>query len=314
MATRYNVASGNWNSTACWATYTGGIPGASAPGVGDTVYFDANSGLCQMVADVEIKDLYITFPSAGKTIAYNGHTLTVSGDSVADLSYSGTGTIVFNGTANITGPTSSNIEIGSSAVVTGIANVWVSLGSITIAPGASVSTLDCICDQLYNAEKVTTWQPTDTTEGAECTGYVGRVVGAGTYGHTVSVTVYGADDIMNNSGMNGLQGNFIIGAGGISGTCWITEGTLIHTGNIGTLKLSDIVKLYSYEAVTSEHITGIIYNLVILSCSTSYTFEFTIMPIETSINIEGNNNLTLTGDSGCHLAKIRNLILNNVII
>lgn len=37
MASRYLVATGDWNSTSVWSSDYSGSPGASVPGVGDNV-------------------------------------------------------------------------------------------------------------------------------------------------------------------------------------------------------------------------------------------------------------------------------------
>lgn len=42
MASRYSVATGNWNSTSTWAATSGGAAGASFPVAGDDVFIDAN--------------------------------------------------------------------------------------------------------------------------------------------------------------------------------------------------------------------------------------------------------------------------------
>jgi hypothetical protein len=39
-ATRYSVATGNWNATSTWSTSSGGTSGASVPANGDVVFIE----------------------------------------------------------------------------------------------------------------------------------------------------------------------------------------------------------------------------------------------------------------------------------
>lgn len=88
---RYWVGTGankNWNSTANWASTSGGTTGSAVPGSADSVYFDANGdSTCSINATVSIKYLNI---SSGYT-----HTITQNSNSITV----GTSGIVLSGGA-----------------------------------------------------------------------------------------------------------------------------------------------------------------------------------------------------------------------
>lgn len=52
MATRFLIATGNWNATAIWSTSSGGAGGASYPVLGDTVNLNAASGTRTLTVNV----------------------------------------------------------------------------------------------------------------------------------------------------------------------------------------------------------------------------------------------------------------------
>lgn len=52
MASRFAVATGDWNNTATWSASSGGAAGASFPVAGDDVFLDAASGAIVVTINV----------------------------------------------------------------------------------------------------------------------------------------------------------------------------------------------------------------------------------------------------------------------
>jgi hypothetical protein len=82
-ATRYSVATGNWNSTSTWAATSGGASGASVPVAGDTVTIEGNHTVTVNANTAALGSLTV---SAGSTLSVS-----------ADFTLSAT-TITVNGT------------------------------------------------------------------------------------------------------------------------------------------------------------------------------------------------------------------------
>ena len=113
-ASRFSVASGNWNQTAVWSAVSGGPPGASVPGAGDAV-----------------------------TIG-NGHTVTVNvaascaslavaaGNADSTLAIGGANSLAVSGNATVTGNTNNRTK--AIAVNAGTLSVG---GSLTLSAGNS---------------------------------------------------------------------------------------------------------------------------------------------------------------------------------
>lgn len=100
-ATRYSVASGNWNSTSTWSATSGGTAGASVPAGGDNVFLE-NGRTVTVTANASCASITFTGTGNDATLIINSSvTLTVSGDvtlnNVANSSksctVSGTGTL-----------------------------------------------------------------------------------------------------------------------------------------------------------------------------------------------------------------------------
>ncbi len=77
-ATRYSVASGNWNSTSTWSTSSGGASGASVPVAGDTVIIEKGFNVT-VTADAACSTITFTTTTATSLTINSGITLTVSG-------------------------------------------------------------------------------------------------------------------------------------------------------------------------------------------------------------------------------------------
>lgn len=151
MATRYRVlGTSNWDasSTANWSASSGGAAGASAPGSGDDVIFDANSGggTVTMTADQSVAS--ITWSGYGGTLDTAGFTLTVAG--TFNLGSSGTRVLTLgSSTVNVgtwTVASSSNLTLNANTSTINItgSGVWtvgnaVTYATVNITPPADAS-------------------------------------------------------------------------------------------------------------------------------------------------------------------------------
>lgn len=100
-ANRYWVGgTGNWSdNTNHWSSATGGVAGATLPAAGDSVFFDANSGLAAtdiVTIDQNVNVLSIDFSGVGNTFIFNNSgsfSVTLTGSLVGNTSG-----VTFNGT------------------------------------------------------------------------------------------------------------------------------------------------------------------------------------------------------------------------
>lgn len=129
MAARFWVGgTGNWSdNTNHWASSSGGAPGASKPGVGDTATLDGSSGGGTVTADEAVACNSITmgaftgtFDANGQTVSLNTFSCTGSGTRTLIMG-TGTWTLAGTGTAWTTA-TTTNLTFdstGSTLVFTG---------------------------------------------------------------------------------------------------------------------------------------------------------------------------------------------------
>jgi len=125
MADRYFVGAGSWNTTdtTVWSDTSGGTTGFSVPTSADDVFFDANSGACEITETAECDDLNFT-----------GYTGTLSGDDalsiygslllVAGMTYSYTGAITFRATATGKTLTFGGKTTASFSTFNGVGGEW----------------------------------------------------------------------------------------------------------------------------------------------------------------------------------------------
>ena len=115
MANRYWVGgAGNWNSTTKWSTTSGGASGASVPGTGDAVIFNASSGVGIATLNVNADIQSLTMTGYTGTLAFGTNTISLNSTGAVytgDSTYSVTGTPVINVTS--TGSTAITVACGS---------------------------------------------------------------------------------------------------------------------------------------------------------------------------------------------------------
>lgn len=142
MASRYAVATGNWNSTGTWAATDGGAPGASFPVDGDAVFLTATSGAITVTVNVS---------SAATSIDATGYTGTFTGSgalqlkgnltAVVGMVYSYTGTLTEALTAGTATLTSAGHTLCGALTMNGaggtltFADAFITTGTCTLTAG-----------------------------------------------------------------------------------------------------------------------------------------------------------------------------------
>lgn len=312
MADRYWIGgSGNVNDTAHWSASSGGSGGASAPGSSDVAIIDSNSGGGTITVNVTT-----TWGEIQSEVGYpwsfiNTEALTIKAGVASIESFgTGAGELILDGTITVAIVSSYSVRVKTGATVDGIVNIDYGAGGISgprliVESGATTTSLNCLSENIENASTIGEWQLPSSVEST-CTGMVTYFKGAE---ESQVVNLYGADYLYKASEA-AITGDIRLGAGGVTYTAWFLAGaTLAQGGNIGTLKINDI------NDFTYSKTAGTIANLVVLACSGSKTHDFgSTLAVTTSINVLGDNNLTLTGASGAHNASVKNLILDDVTI
>lgn len=190
MANRFFINVGtSWNSTANWSTSSGGGGGASIPTILDAVFFDANSGSCNI--DVNANCLSLDSTGYANTITQDStKTLTVASGTflwAAGTFAGGDADIYFGGDFSQTGGTFT--ATSATCYVTG--NAAISGGSFAHNNGLFL--FDNTADKTFNPGGKTFW-----SVQVNCPGFVRALTGNLTGGGNVTVT----DGILRLSGYN----------------------------------------------------------------------------------------------------------------
>lgn len=201
MATRYWVGgSGNWSSTAEWATTSGGAPGASVPLATDDVVFDANSGgninvsvdgayTCASLTITRIAAAGVITISISSSLTVNGAFTTAStaGNSRIWIKSVTSGTrenLILNGAVSISDCDFSDLIVtGSAAPISGTR-----LGNLTGCSGITFPAGKTVYWNLAGAQNWTAdgWAP--TSGGTPSTDYFPLAQDTAVFDNTGSVT------------------------------------------------------------------------------------------------------------------------------
>ena len=136
-ATRYSVATGNWNANSSWSAASGGAPGASFPVAGDIVYIE-NGNTITVTANAACASL--TFTGSGATLTVNlSMTLTLSGTiscnqlaGNSECTIAGAGSISCSNVAIGAGGTSGSNNTTFTHTLTSTISVFNIAGNLTI--------------------------------------------------------------------------------------------------------------------------------------------------------------------------------------
>lgn len=138
MANRFWVGgTATWDATAGskWSGTSGGAGGSSAPGAGDNVFFDANSGAVTITTSGSRSCRSLDCTGFTGTLAHNGTGISVGDASggaltlVSGMTYSGSGTWNFLSTSNNGGSgwtiTTAGKSLGGPIILNGVGGKWV---------------------------------------------------------------------------------------------------------------------------------------------------------------------------------------------
>lgn len=201
-ANRYWVGSGlgNWNNTANWSTTTGGLQGASVPGVFDVVVFDgSNVSNCTIDANVNVIGFSISALYIGTINVNIGVTITIAASGFSQLG----GTFVGN---------NGNITVNGAFVLNGGAFTSTS-GTLQISSGYTY------LGGTFNHNNGTVSFSTTQTISGNVTFYnILFVAGGGVYtiaaGTTISsinnVSISGGASCTINTGVVEILGNLTL--------------------------------------------------------------------------------------------------------
>jgi hypothetical protein len=243
-ASRYAVASGNWNATSTWASTSGGSTGASVPVAGDNVYIaeGANaytvtipSGYSAACASISIGSIS-TSKAGVLNFTDNTSVLTISGNVTMNRPNAGATTTIGIGAGTMT--VNGNVELSyhtSSATQSNKVNsITISSGSLTIGR-----------DLIFGCEDNTSLQSQIVFSGAGTLNIGGNFTLTNSYGKLTPSTgtvVYngsGAQTVAcgslvtySNLTINKASGSATLSAAvSIPGTLTLQSGTLSTSGS-----------------------------------------------------------------------------------
>lgn len=142
MASRFAVATGDWNSTAVWSATDGGAPGAAFPIDGDAVFLTALSGV--VTVTVNVSSAATSIDATGFTGTFTGSAalqLKGSCKAVAGCTWTYTGTLSETLTAGTATLTSAGKTLAGALTMNGaggtltFADAFVTTGTCTLTAG-----------------------------------------------------------------------------------------------------------------------------------------------------------------------------------
>lgn len=151
MANRFWVGgSGTWNTTSIlnWSATSGGLPGASAPGIADVVIFDANSGTGTITLGETVSVFRATWTGYAGSFNPSTFEINIVGDGASSLWASGsTATYLATPTVNFTysGANSRTVGLGGTAAGARIinANITAGTGAFTLSGTTYINNFNC---------------------------------------------------------------------------------------------------------------------------------------------------------------------------
>ncbi len=222
MANKYWAAgvSGNWNDTASWSDFAIGTPaGATVPGAGDDVFFNAASGTVTATLDISPDIQTLTCTGFTGTLAFGTNTISLNSTGTV---FTGTTTMTVTGTPQII----LNNNTASARTITPTA--------VTEANSISFRVISGTGSIALTAGSV---RDIDFTDGTNPTGFAGNVT-------NTAVTIYG-NFKASTSGMTRTAGTQAYTFAATSGTKTITTAAVVFdcpftfNGVGGTWQLQD---------------------------------------------------------------------------
>jgi hypothetical protein len=231
-ATRFSVATGNWNATSTWSATSGGASGASVPVAGDVVTVEGGFNVT-LTANAACSSIAFTTTTA-TSLTLGAFQLDVSGVITIPRSGSGTNIIVVG---------AGTLNAGSIAFTSGGGGVR---HQITISTGTVTVTGDVTTDNTGVSASITFTGAgtlnsgvgimTTTTSGGTLTTFAGSTVNYnGLIAQTVKAVPYLGNLTLSGSGAKTVTGSTINGVLSMEGTA-TTTGTVPTYGAASTLQ------------------------------------------------------------------------------
>ena len=223
MATRYAVASGNWNATSTWSASSGGSSGASVPATGDRAIIE-NTRNVTLTGDTTTGGCNI---QSGGTLTGGGYTLTCDDDGAVVI-FDTDGTISGNLDVSLTGGTSRSLELlGSSGNVR----------NLTINNGSSTFTLIAAATLGGN---LTITAGTLSTGSDHALTVTGDASVTGTLTGNASAISMGSLSVASGGTYSATSGTTTItkANGGTDGRAFFIHGSATFTHNNGLVKFT----------------------------------------------------------------------------
>lgn len=266
-ATRFSVASGNWNATSTWASSSGGTAGASVPIAGDDVIIE-RSYTVTITTNAACSNVQIGGPNTGTnqagTLTFSGSfSLTVSGNTIVggygntnkkgyltyvsgstvtttSLTLGGTGATPAAGIINMTSGGTLNIGSGGITANTVTGNTWTS-GAGTVNFTATNTLPQNYFTSFYNVN----------FSGGNSTMAANSVTVTNTASVSATATLSISTGTLTISGGTGNDNLIVLGTVNQSGGLYSnTQFTLIQSGGVynlsgGTFTGTKVLKLKS---------------------------------------------------------------------
>lgn len=284
MAARYWVTGGtsNWNSTTNWSTTSGGSSGASVPGTTDDAIFDGNSGIGNVIININTANIISAdFTNFSGTTVFNATLNTRSiilGVSMSFNTTSGTPNLTMGGTCQYTsngvtfpyrlslGAASTTLTLNDNITVQDLHRI--TTGSNTLAINNNTLTI------LGNFSFTST----------------GIAVSSGT-----ATIILGGNGVWSQTGTGPWRNNLIINTSGtitISGNVYYDSGTLTYiSGDVNayssTLNIGALTNLNTFGIVwgtISQTQGGVITLLSDLYVENIISSPTATIPINSTIN------------------------------
>jgi hypothetical protein len=312
-ATRYSVATGNWNSTSTWSATSGGPPGASVPAAGDTVTIEGGFTVQMNVA--------VTQTAAGSVTVNSGSTLSATTTGVSHtlgaLTINSGGTVTLYRNTTVLGATSitGQINFGSTSATV---RTMTFTGPVTLNGGANWNETTAGAAAIFNfsnsltndATTFTAQAPLHTFNGAgTLSGATNSVIpsvtftanytNSGTLTVATALAVTGAAIQLTNDGT-------ITATTALSGTGGVTQGAtgtlnIGGTSGITTLTATNSGNTVNYTGAAQTVHTGNYFHLT-LSGSGAKTLQVGTTTIGGNLTLRGTATtatvgaLTVTGN------------------
>jgi hypothetical protein len=256
-ANRFSVATGNWNSTACWAATSGGASGASFPVAGDVVTIEGGFNITVNVVSA-CASITIGTATAG-TLTLNTNALTLTGDLIVQ-SGAGTGTFTGGTTAALTLGGNLTVNTGATFTPPSTLTTIYTLSGATKTIGGTIAAITiptlAVSGTIAN-DIATLTVSTGLTGAGTLTNNANKTLNIGAVALSLTITSLVATAVANtvNYNLAGAQTVKGAGAGGTnyynltlsgSGAKTLLVGTTAITGNLtlsGTATATTVVAL-----------------------------------------------------------------------